>query len=227
MPTILITGAGRGLGLEFARQFAGEGWDVIATVRDPAKGAAVARLGKSVEIHLLDVSDRAAVARLARDLKGRPIDVLVCNAGIYGPRGSYFGRTDYELWDEIMKVNLMAPMALIEALADNVAASKLKRIVTMSSGMASIADNSSGGAHMYRTSKAALNALAKGLAADLADRGITVITVSPGWVKTDMGGSGAPLTPKASIEGLRSLIKNVTLFDSGKFFSYDGSELPW
>jgi NAD(P)-dependent dehydrogenase (short-subunit alcohol dehydrogenase family) len=227
VPTILITGAGRGLGLEFARQFAGEGWDVIATVRDPAKGAAVARLGKSVEIHLLDVSDRAAVARLARDLKGRPIDVLVCNAGIYGPRGSYFGHTDYAVWDEIMKVNVMAPMALVEALADNVAASKLKRIVTMSSGMGSIGDNSSGGAHMYRTSKAALNALAKGLAADLADRGITVITVSPGWVKTDMGGAGAPLTPKASIEGLRSVIKNVTLFDSGKFFSYDGTELPW
>jgi NAD(P)-dependent dehydrogenase (short-subunit alcohol dehydrogenase family) len=227
VPTILITGAGRGLGLEFARQFAGEGWDVIATVRDPAKGAAVARLGKSVEIHLLDVGDRAAVARLARDLKGRPIDVLVCNAGIYGPRGSYFGRTDYALWDEIMKVNVMAPMALVEALADNVAASKLKRIVMMSSGMGSIADNTSGGAHMYRTSKAALNALAKCLAADLADRGITVVTVSPGWVKTDMGGTGAPLTPKASIEGLRSVIKNVTLFDSGKFFSHDGSELPW
>ncbi len=227
MPTILVTGAGRGLGLEFVRQFAADGWDVIATVRDPAKGAPAARLGKSVEIHLLDVADRAAVARLARDLKGRPIDVLVCNAGIYGPRGSYFGRTDYALWDEIMKVNVMAPMALVEALADNVAASKLKRIVMMSSGMGSIGDNTSGGVHMYRTSKAALNALAKRLAADLADRGITVITVSPGWVKTDMGGTGAPLTPKASIDGLRSVIKNVTLFDSGKFFSYDGTELPW
>lgn len=227
MPSILITGAGRGLGLEFARQFAGEGWDVIATVRDPAKGAAVARLGKSVEIHLLDVADRAAVARLARDLKGRPIDVLVCNAGIYGPRGANFGTTDYAIWDELMKINVMAPMALVEALADNVAVSKLKRIVMMSSGMGSIGDNNSGGAHMYRTSKAALNALAKGLAADLADRGITVITVSPGWVKTDMGGVGAPLTPKASIDGLRSVIKNVTLFDSGKFFSYDGTELPW
>jgi NAD(P)-dependent dehydrogenase (short-subunit alcohol dehydrogenase family) len=227
MSTILITGAGRGLGLEFARQFAEEGWDVIATVRDPAKGASVARLGKSVEIHLLDVSDPEAAKRLARDLKGKPIDVLVCNAGIYGPRGNYFGRTDYAQWDDVLKVNLMGPMAIVEALADNVAASKLKRIVMLSSGMASIADNTSGGAHMYRTSKAALNALAKGLSVDLADRGITVITVSPGWVKTDMGGVGAPLTPKASVDGLRSLIKNVTLFDSGKFFSHDGSELAW
>jgi NAD(P)-dependent dehydrogenase (short-subunit alcohol dehydrogenase family) len=227
MPTILITGAGRGLGLEFARQFAEEGWDVIATVRDPAKGAAAARLGKAVEIHLLDVRDPDAAARLARGLKGRPIDVLVCNAGIYGPRGANFGHTDYAVWDEILKVNVMGPMAVVEALADNVAASKLKRIVMMSSGLGSIADNTSGGSHMYRTSKAALNALAKGLSVDLADRGITVITVSPGWVKTDMGGAGAPLTPKASVDGLRSVIKNVTLFDSGKFFSHDGSELAW
>jgi NAD(P)-dependent dehydrogenase (short-subunit alcohol dehydrogenase family) len=97
----------------------------------------------------------------------------------------------------------------------------------MSSQMASIGDNSGGGAHIYRTSKAALNALAKTLAADLADRGITVVAVSPGWVKTDMGGTGAPLTPKASVDQLRSLIKNVTLYDSGKFLNYDGNELPW
>ncbi len=227
MSTILITGAGRGLGLEFARQFAGEGWDVIATVRDPAKGAAVARLGKSVEIHLLDVSDRAAVARLARDLKGRPIDVLVCNAGLYGPRGSYFGRTDYALWDEIMKVNLDGADGAdrgagrqcrgeqAQAHRHDVERHGLDRRQQQRRG--AYLPHQQGGAECA----------GRGLAADLADRGITVITVSPGWVKTDMGGAGAPLTPKASIEGLRSLIKNVTLFDSGKFFNFDGSELPW
>src|SRR5579883_1511112 len=129
MPTVLITGAGRGLGFEFAKQYAGDGWKVIATVRDPKAGARLSALGKGVEIHIADVTDRAAIARLAKDLKGAAIDVLICNAGIYGPKGQPFGQTDYATWEQVMRVNVMAPMAVVEALVDNVAASAQKRIV--------------------------------------------------------------------------------------------------
>jgi NAD(P)-dependent dehydrogenase (short-subunit alcohol dehydrogenase family) len=225
MPTVLITGAGRGLGLEFARQYAADGWKVIGIVREPAAGAALATLGKTVEVHLADMADRKTIARLAKDLKGTPIDVLICNAGIY-PRGAIFGRTDYEAWEEAMRINVFAPQAVAEALAENVARSDFKRIVMMSSRMGSIAHND-GEDHIYRSSKAALNQVAKGMAADLADRGITVVAVSPGWVKTDMGGSGAPLTPEPSIKGLRKVIAGLSPKQSGKFFSYDGSEIEW
>lgn len=225
MPTILITGAGRGLGLEFARQYAGDGWKVIATVREPKAGSALAALGKSVEIHLADMADRKSIAGLAKGLKGAPIDVLICNAGIY-PRGASFGHTDYDAWEEAMRVNVFGPQAVAEVLIENVIRSDLKRIVMMSSRMGSITHND-GEDHIYRSSKAALNQVMKGMAADLADRRVTVIAVSPGWVKTDMGGSGAPLTAEPSIKGLRKVIAGMTPKKSGKFFSYDGSEIEW
>jgi NAD(P)-dependent dehydrogenase (short-subunit alcohol dehydrogenase family) len=226
MPTVLITGAGRGLGFEFAKQYAADGWKVIATVREPAAGAKLSALGKSVEVHLVDVTDRAAVARLAKDLKGAAIDLLICNAGIYGPKGQPFGQTDYAAWEQVMRVNVMAPMAVVEALADNVAASAQKRIVMMSSSLGSIARND-GGDPIYRSSKAALNQVGKTLGAELKGRGITVVSVSPGWVKTDMGGSTAPLTADVSIAGLRRVIAGLRPQDTGRFFHYDGSENAW
>lgn len=226
MPTVLITGAGRGLGFEFAKQYAADGWNVIATVRDPKAGTKLSALGKAVEIHIADVTDRAAIARLAKDLKGAPIDVLICNAGIYGPRGQPFGKTDYATWEQVMRVNVMAPMAVVEALVDNVAASAQKRIVMMSSGLGSVTRND-GGDPIYRSSKAALNQIARGLAADLKDRGITVVAVTPGWVNTDMGGSAAPLTADVSIAGLRKVIAGLSGKKSGSYIHYDGTENPW
>jgi len=226
MPTVLITGAGRGLGFEFAKQYAADGWKVITTVRDPKAGARLSALGKAVEIHIADVTDRPAIARLAKDLKGAPIDILICNAGIYGPKGQPFGQTDYASWEQVMRVNVLAPMAVVEALADNVAASTQKRIVMMSSSLGSIARND-GGDPIYRSSKAALNQVGKTLAAELKGRGITVVSVSPGWVKTDMGGEAAPLTADASIAGLRKVIAGLKPKDTGRFFHYDGTENPW
>lgn len=226
MPTVLITGAGRGLGFEYARQYAADGWKVIATLREPKAGAKLAGLGKNVEIHIADVTERAALARLAKDLKGTPIDVLICNAGIYGPKGQPFGQTDYAAWEQVMRINVLAPMATVEALVENVAKSDLKRIVMMSSSLGSIAKND-GRDPIYRSSKAALNQVAKTLSADLKDRGITVVAVSPGWVKTDMGGSAAPLTPEVSIGGLRKVIARLTPKDSGRFFHHDGTENSW
>ena len=226
MPTVLITGAGRGLGFEFAKQYAADGWKVIATVREPAAGAKLSALGKTVEVHLADVTDRAAIARLAKDLRGAAIDVLICNAGIYGPKGQPFGQTDYAAWEQVMRVNVMAPMAVVEALVDNVAASAQKRIVMMSSSLGSIARND-GGDPIYRSSKTALNQVMRTLSAELKDRGITVVSVSPGWVKTDMGGSAAPLTADVSIMGLRKVIAGLSVKDTGRYLHYDGTENPW
>ena len=226
MPTVLITGAGRGLGFELARQYAADGWKVIGTVREPKAGARLSGLGKSVEIHIADVTERAALVRLARDLKGAPIDVLVCNAGIYGPKGEPFGKTDYAAWEQVLRTNLLAPMATIEALVDNVAKSGQKRIVVMSSQLASLTLND-GGDPIYRSSKAALNQVARTVAADLKDRGITVVAVSPGWVRTDMGGPKAPLSADVSMAGIRKVIAGLTPKDSGKFIHFDGTENPW
>ncbi len=226
MPTVLITGAGRGLGLEFARQYAAEGWKVIGTVRDPRAGTALAALGKDVEVQLADMADMGSIARLGRTLAAVPIDVLICNAGIYGPRDWSFGRTDYAAFAEVLRINLLAPLAVAEALAGSLAAGAQKKIVMLSSGMGSIARND-GGDPIYRASKAALNSLAVSLAAELKDRRITVVAVSPGWARTDMGGPNAPVDPKDSIRGLRRLIAALTPARSGSFLSYDASTIPW
>jgi len=214
MPTILITGAGRGLGQELARQYAADGWQVIGTER-----------GAKAQ-YPLDVTEPAQVKRLAAKLKGTPIDVLFCNSGIIGKRGMALGSFDYDSWAELLRVNLLGAAAVIEALVDNVAASERKVIAVMSSRLGSITE-SSGITLPYATSKAALNLLAKGLAATLAPRGIVVVALSPGWVRTDMGGAGAPLSPQTSVAGLRKVIAGLKAADSGKFFSHDGSTIPW
>jgi NAD(P)-dependent dehydrogenase (short-subunit alcohol dehydrogenase family) len=214
MATILNTGAGRGLGRELARQYAADGWRVIGTER-----------GAKAE-YPLDVTKRDQVARLAAKLKGTAIDVLFCNAGIIGKRGMALGSFDYEAWEEVLRVNLLGVASVVEALVDNVAASERKVIAVMSSRLGSISE-SSGMTLPYATSKAALNLLAKGLAATLASRGVIVIALSPGWVRTDMGGAGAPLLPQTSVDGLRRVIAGLKPSDSGKFFSHDGSTIPW
>src|SRR6185503_3653405 len=214
MSTILVTGARRGLGRELARQYAAEGWKVIGTER-----------GTDAE-YRLDVTNRRQLAALRKKLKGTPIDVLFCNAGIIGKRGMALGSFDYESWEEVLRVNLLGPAALAEAFADNVAASSRKVIAMMSSRLGSIAE-SSGMTLPYSTSKAALNMLVKGLAGALQDKGVIVVALSPGWVRTDMGGAGAPLSPEASVKGLRKVIAGLKSADSGRFFSHDGSSIPW
>ena len=224
MATILITGAGRGLGLELAAQYAQDGWQVIGTVRDDAAKKRLEALG--AEAHTLDVSEFGKAKELATRLKGRALDILFCNAGIIGKRGMALGSFDYESWNEVMRVNVLGAAAAAEALVDNVAASGRKTIAMMSSRLGSITE-SSGATLPYATSKAALNMLVKGLAASLAGRGIKVVALSPGWVRTDMGGESAPLAPEVSIAGLRKVLAGLKGGDSGKFFSYDGSPIPW
>jgi NAD(P)-dependent dehydrogenase (short-subunit alcohol dehydrogenase family) len=219
MPAILITGAGRGLGLELARQYAQDGWRVIGTVREGAPMP-------DFETLKVDVADPAQVRKLAADLNGRPIDLLFCNAGIIGRRGMALGSFDYAEWENVLRVNLLGAAAVIEALIDNVAASEGRTVAVMSSRLGSIGETS-GMTLPYATSKAALNLLAKGLAETLRPRRITVVALSPGWVRTDMGGQGAPLAPEVSVRGLRKVLANLRLEDSGKFLSYDGAPIPW
>ena len=209
MPTALITGASRGLGKELVRQYAADGWDVIGTTRRE-----------------MDMRNPEQIARFGTQLKGKPIDLLFCNAGISGKRGMALGSFDFQSWEEVLRVNLLGPAALAEALVDHVAASERKTIALMSSRLGSIGE-SSGMTLPYSTSKAALNMLAKGLAATLASRRIIVVALSPGWVRTDMGGAGAPLSAEASVRGLRKVIERLTPRDSGRFLSHDGSEIPW
>jgi NAD(P)-dependent dehydrogenase (short-subunit alcohol dehydrogenase family) len=224
LPTVLVTGASRGLGHELARQCAADGWRAIGTVRDAKAKAALEKLG--AEAHFLDVTNRKSIAQLAARLKGVPIDVLVCNAGIHGPKDVPLGELDDSVWEQVLRVNVLGAAAVVEALVENVAASERRVIVMMSSRMGSIGE-SGGGEYAYPSSKAALNMVGKTLALDLAPRGITVVSVSPGWVRTDMGGGGAPLAAEASIRGVRKVIAGLSLEKSGAFFNHDGSAIAW
>lgn len=219
-------GASRGLGLEFAQQYADAGWRVIATHRDAA-GKKTLKGIKNVEPHTLDVTDHAAIEDLARSLKSEAIDLLLNVAGIYGPRPALLGSIDYDAWDDVFQVNAMAPLKISACFVDHVARSDLKQIVTVSSIMGSMERNDVGGAYIYRSSKAAVNAVMKSLAVDVQSRGIAVVVLHPGWVRTDMGGPGADIDATDSVSGMRQVIAGLSQTDNGRFFNYDGSPLPW
>jgi NAD(P)-dependent dehydrogenase (short-subunit alcohol dehydrogenase family) len=223
MPTVLVTGANRGIGLEFTRQYAADGWQVIACCRKPGEAQALKKVKGEVSIEAVDVADDKQIARLAGRLKGHAIDLLINNAGVFGPRSG----TDTAAWLDVFRVNTIAPFRLAEALTPHVARSKHKTIVSITSLMGSIASNDSGNSHIYRSSKAALNMVMKGLSRGLKDQGVTVAVFHPGWVKTDMGGKGAPLAIPDSVASLRKAIAKLKPADNGKFFNYDGKPLPW
>ena len=231
MPSVLITGANRGIGLEFARQYLGDGWQVYAACRDPDSASELRRLAQASDHNLrilaLDVTNPEPIKAAAAELDGQAIDLLLNNAGVGGTRGQTIGNIDYKAWAKVLDVNTMGPLRVAEAFVDHVARSERKLIVTLTSGMGSIADNTSGGAFAYRSSKAAVNMVMRSLAIDLAPRGITWVVVNPGWVRTDMGGSHATLTPAESVKRLRDLIETLGPAQSGKFFNYDGREYPW
>ena len=231
MPSVLITGANRGLGLEFACQYLGDGWQVYAACRNPASASELRRLaGNSddkLQILAMDVTDTASIQAAATELDGEAIDLLLNNAGVIGPRGQAIGNIDYDAWKEVLDVNTMGPMRVSEGFVEHVARSDRKLIVTLTSGMGSIADNTSGGSIVYRSSKAAVNMVMRSLAIELAPRGITCVVVNPGWVRTDMGGPNATLQPSESISALRCLIATLGPEQSGKFFNHTGREYPW
>jgi NAD(P)-dependent dehydrogenase (short-subunit alcohol dehydrogenase family) len=216
MPTVLVTGANRGLGLEFVRQYRESGWDVIATVRDSS--SELESLG--AEVRTLDMADAGAVSAMRA---GRPLDLLIANAGTYGPRDA---RTadDAQAWLDTFAVNTVAPYLLAQALTDEVRQAGGK-LVAVSTRMGSLADNSSGGFLAYRSSKTALNMAWQTLA--LANPDLACAVLHPGWVQTRMGGASAPVTPHDSIAGMREVIERLTPADSGAFLDYQGQRVPW
>jgi NAD(P)-dependent dehydrogenase (short-subunit alcohol dehydrogenase family) len=222
MPRILITGAGRGIGLELARQYAADGWDVIATVRDPRKASELSALG--VRIEALDMRDFAAVAAFPERLRGKPIDLFIANAGLSQAKWIR-SRDDAEAWQEVHAVNAVAPTLLAETLLPLVEAAG-GRMAAISSRMGSIAD-SSGGYIGYRASKAALNAAWRALALGWRERPVTLVLLHPGWVKTDMGGPQAPVPAEESVAGMRQVIAGLPRSESGAFLDYRGAPVPW
>jgi len=228
MTTVLITGANRGIGLEFAKQYAAEGAHVIACCRAPNKAEALNALAKTAraEVMVLDVTSPKSVAGLKSALAGRPIDIVINNAGVGGPRNEAKGTIDFDAWVETLKTNSVAPMLVSLALHDNLKAGKLKKLITITSMMGSIA-NHGGGAYAYRASKAAVNSVMHGRSKEWAKDGIAVGIYHPGWVKTDMGGASAPVTPEESVKGLRAQIARLSASNSGAYLDYAGKEIAW
>jgi len=235
VPVVLVTGASRGIGLEFARQYAAAGWRVIACCRNPGSAPELASLAAAADIRIapLDVRDGDSVARLAESHAREAIDVLINNAGIMGalPFGEnlqrqHLGSIDFDLWREVMDTNTLGTVRVTEALTESVANSELRRIVTLSSATGSIAE-SRREALAYTSSKAALNKAMTLIAEKLRSRGIIVSLLCPGYVKTRMNVGGATVEPADSVTAMRKLIAAQTLADSGSFRRYNGESIAW
>jgi NAD(P)-dependent dehydrogenase (short-subunit alcohol dehydrogenase family) len=225
--TVLVTGANRGIGLEIARQYHAAGWNVIATARDPSAAGELAAIGADVLVPSLDVTSAASVAALAKSLEGRPIDVLINNAGVGDGGGSSIAKLDLEKFGHVLQVNTIGSIRVTQALLPNLRAGQGRTIVSISSVLGSITADTEGGNYGYRESKAALNMFMRSLAAELRSEHFICIAIHPGWVRTDMGGPNAPLTAEQSVAGIRKVLDGLQPADSGKFWSYDGSNLPW
>ncbi len=232
MPTVLITGGNRGLGMEWVRQYAEEGWRVFATCRRPTEADelnALAGKRKNVTVHPLDVTKTDAINALAVELMKESIDVLINNAGVYLEK--YYevglGKMRYDDWEYTFKVNTQGPVRVTEAFRDHVARSTRRLVVVISTHMASITDIVTPGAYYYRSTKAGLNAVMEGLTHELRQNDIGVLILHPGWVRTRMGGEGTELMPPESVRGMRALVENFKEESSGRFFRYDGIEMPW
>ena len=227
MSTVLITGANRGLGLEFTRQYAAAGWKVLATCRDPQNATELNTIAGEIQVLPLDVTDYLTIETVSRILRAEKIDLLLNNAGLYGSRAVAFGETDYEDWSDVFRVNTQAPLKMAECFVEQVANSDKKLIVSISSRLGSIGENDEGQQYTYRSTKAALNAINKSMSVDLVGRGITTVVLHPGWAQTDMGGPNAAVDPVDSVAGMRSVIDNLTTADTGRNISYDGSSIDW
>lgn len=227
-PHLFITGANRGIGLEMVKQFAQSNWQISACCRNPATAtelSALAQANTDIKLYALDVTDYQAVANLASQLKDTSFDLLINNAGIYGPKGSSLDNLDLEAWRQVFETNTIAPLKLIQAFTPHVAASQGKRVAVLSSKMGSISDNQSGSAYIYRSSKTALNQVIKSLSIDLSPQGIQVIALHPGWVRTEMGGPNGLIDTTESVTGLKNVMTSE--IKTGHFYNYDGSEIAW
>jgi NAD(P)-dependent dehydrogenase (short-subunit alcohol dehydrogenase family) len=232
MPTVLITGANRGLGYEFAKQYAGDKWNVIACCRDPSKADALKIPG--VQVETLEMTNESSLSALAAKLIDAKIDLFINNAGIYSgtdgtlgdDKSQTFGSIDPAAWAKVFKVNTIAPIMAIQALAPILKKGDGKKIVNITSRMGSLTEMGAGSI-AYRSSKAALNGAMRVLMHDLKNEGLSVYNFHPGWVQTDMGGKNAQLTPEQSITAMRKTIANLKESQSGSYLNYDGQPIAW
>ena len=230
MSSVLVTGSNRGIGLEWCSQYAEADWRVFATCRHPETADELhdlARMHPWLTVHRLDVTQPQSVYALRAELQHEPLDVLVNNAGIYLEKYAATVALRYDEWLQTLETNTLGPMRVTEALVETVARSHRRLVVAVTSHMGSIAEIAAPGDTYYRSSKAALNAAMKGLSITLKERGIGVLLLHPGWVKTRMGGWDAPLTPAESVAGMRARVDEFRMDMSGRFFRYDGTEIPW
>ena len=223
----MITGSNRGIGLEFVRQYAALGWKVIATCRNPIGVGDLAKVEGNIEVHGLDVTDQYSIDRLAKDLDGIAIDLLLNSAGIFGPRKYTFNGLDYSEWIKVFDTNIFSPLKICTTFLPNVLKSNQKKMVTVSSIMGSIGQNTGGGNCIYKSSKTAVNQVMRCLANDLLEKNVAVCLLHPGWVKTDMGGESADITAEVSVFGMRSVIDDLNIQSTGSFYNYDGKIIPW
>ncbi|MGR5210093.1 SDR family oxidoreductase [Vibrio rotiferianus] len=226
--TVFITGANRGIGLSLTELYLQQGAQVHATSRNLTESKELQELASSyatLTLHQLDVTNYQQVAELASKLPA--IDLLINNAGYYGPKGYGFGNTDIEEWRKVFEINTIAPLKLVETLYPLLLKSESKKIACISSKVGSMTENTSGGGYIYRSSKAALNSVVKSLSNDLTDEGFTVLALHPGWVRTAMGGPNALIDTQTSAAGLAKVIEQSTQENSGQFINYDGTQLPW
>ncbi|WKE64548.1 SDR family oxidoreductase [Gallaecimonas kandeliae] len=221
---ILITGAGRGIGLELASHYQALGHQVLGTVRSKQHKAALET--KGIRALELDLTQQHSVLELAEALKGQALDLIVNNAGVLHAEAD-LDEVDAFNFAHCIQVNSLGPLLLSRALLPNLLAGKAKKLAFISSLMGSVGDNGSGGYYSYRASKAALNAVAKSLAVDLAPEGVRVGLYHPGWVQTDMGGPRALIDTATSVAGLTQRIEELDEAASGRFLNYDGKPLPW
>ena len=230
MATVLITGTNRGIGLEFVKQFLAREDTVLATCRDMGSATELRQLKndtRKLHIFELDVSSQKSMEDLTLQLAGHAIDIFINNAGVYGPRASTFGKVSANEWAKVLQVNAKAPMILTQLLIDNLRDGSDKKLLYITSKMGSINDNKGGGSYVYRSSKAALNAVVKSISVDLRDSGFSVAVLHPGWVQTDMGGPNALIDVTTSVSKMIDVIDNLNFHNSGSFFNYDGGIIPW
>jgi NAD(P)-dependent dehydrogenase (short-subunit alcohol dehydrogenase family) len=223
MATVLITGCDTGLGVEFARQYAANGYRVIASCLDPSSANEAAAIHGNIELVKLDVTDHGAIEALAKRLAGEAVDILLNNAGIARPHPP-FGQTDYSNWRRILETNLVGPMKMAESFVEHIARSDQKIMAFVSSRMGSIELNNSGASYAYRSSKAGLNMIVKTLAIDLAPRRICALALHPGWAATEPGGR-VPVAE--SVAGMRGVIHRAGPHHTGSFLTYHDQPLPW
>ena len=228
--SILITGTNRGIGLEFVKHYLKNNEKVIATCRNKNSAKDLLELENTtsnLSLLELDVSKPNSIDEFTSKIADQPIDTFINNAGVFGPRNIEFGNFNAKEWLDVFNINTIAPLIITQKILKNLRLGKDKKLVFISSKVGSIEDNTEGGMYIYRTSKTALNQVIKSLSIDFKDENFITVALHPGWVQTNMGGPNALIDTKTSVKGMIKVIDNLTPKNTGKFYNYDGSSIPW